>query len=515
MAEQDNKSEVTKPEVKQVYVMQQWDPSLKEKEFMGDDGEWNWREKRKYKKYQKSDKAKYDQQNYEMNQKSQFYNSAYDFYKTMLARQAGAAYVKPEVVPEDKTEKVVEKPEVKPEVKPKVVTPVDPVPPVVEEVDWTEIGKQHGLYSPQQVKELQKKLGLPETGNLDNTTLERKAWYDKMKELGYTEDVAANGVVSFSNPQGYSYFNDGTTYKSGNKVSYDYKTLPKVVTTSAITSAPIKFTKEHFLNSPFFANRRLHGNKSHINYLFKNGATEYLLRKGADLDKSGNYGIKHNALYAYDEKTGKIRQVKTDILGAEQYGNGDLLWEGDWFDVSKLLEDPEQIWLTKNPRPGYSAVNNELDLWKKKYEDAKRTGFKKQGGQLINKINKNLKGGTMRTKYFQQGGAAPQQDMQQQVIALVQAAMQGDQKATETVNKIMEAAKAGDQQAMQIAQMIQQVAQQMQGQATAAKWGAKLNYIRSLKYAKGGKTCPTCNQEIEMKKCGGKKAKKKYFGGWL
>jgi hypothetical protein len=40
--------------------MQQWDPSLKEKEFMGDDGEWNWREKRKYKKYQKSDKAKYD-----------------------------------------------------------------------------------------------------------------------------------------------------------------------------------------------------------------------------------------------------------------------------------------------------------------------------------------------------------------------------------------------------------------------------------------------------------------------
>jgi hypothetical protein len=40
--------------------MQQWDPSSKEKEFMGDDGKWNWREKRKYKKYQKSDKAKYD-----------------------------------------------------------------------------------------------------------------------------------------------------------------------------------------------------------------------------------------------------------------------------------------------------------------------------------------------------------------------------------------------------------------------------------------------------------------------
>lgn len=116
---------------------------------------------------------------------------------------------------------------------------------------------------------------------------------------------------------------------------------------------------------------------------------------------------------------------------------------------------------------------------------------------------------------FQQGGAVPQQDVKAQVAALVQAAMQGDQKATETVNKIMEAAKAGDQQALQLAQMIQEVAKQMQGQATAAKWGAKLGYIKSLKYAKGGKACPACEQKVEMKKCGGKKAKKKYFGGIL
>ena len=135
--------------------------------------------------------------------------------------------------------------------------------------------------------------------------------------------------------------------------------------------------------------------------------------------------------------------------------------------------------------------------------------------------NYNKQGGTMnRIKYFQHGGAAPQQDMQQQVVALVQAAMQGDQKATQTVNQIMEAAKAGDQKATQLAQMIQQVVQQMQGQATAAKWGAKLGYIKSLKYAKGGKTCPACQAmekgaEVEMKKCGGKKAKKRYFGGYL
>ena len=138
------------------------------------------------------------------------------------------------------------------------------------------------------------------------------------------------------------------------------------------------------------------------------------------------------------------------------------------------------------------------------------------GWAFGNRYVKHKKGGIMnRINYFQQGGAAPQQDIQKQVVALVQAAMQGDQKATQTVNQIMEAAKAGDQQATQLAQMIQQVVQQMQGQATAAKWGAKLGYIKSLKYAKGGKTCPACEQKVEMKKCGGKKAKKRYFGGYL
>jgi hypothetical protein len=172
-------------------------------------------------------------------------------------------------------------------------------------------------------------------------------------------------------------------------------------------------------------------------------------------------GLENDHSYAYDPETGKIMKLTEDWRG---WASGT---DGDWFDIPQ---------------------------------------FYKQGGTM-NRIN-----------YFQQGGAAPQQDMQQQVIALVQAAMQGDQKATDTVNKIMEAAKAGDQQAMQIAQMIQQVAQKMQGQATAAKWGSKLNYIRSLKFAKGGKACPACEKGapiVEKKACGGKKAKKRYFGGLI
>lgn len=134
--------------------------------------------------------------------------------------------------------------------------------------------------------------------------------------------------------------------------------------------------------------------------------------------------------------------------------------------------------------------------------------------KMVAGLATHKQGGTMnRIKYFQQGGATQQKDIKAQVTALVQAVMQGDQKATQQVNQIMEAAKAGNQQAMQLAQMITEVAKQLQGQATTAKWGAKLNYIQSLKFAKGGKTCPTCEKKVEMKACGGKKAKKRYFGG--
>lgn len=133
-----------------------------------------------------------------------------------------------------------------------------------------------------------------------------------------------------------------------------------------------------------------------------------------------------------------------------------------------------------------------------------------------------------------------EQKLQQQLVQLVQAAMQGDQKAQQQIQQIMQAAQQGDQQATQIAQMIQAIAQQMQqGQVQAAKFGAKLNYIRSLKgkcpvgyemtYFKSGgtikKTCKKCKQGDTVTaqsnddviatfkaKCG-KKMKKKACGG--
>lgn len=122
--------------------------------------------------------------------------------------------------------------------------------------------------------------------------------------------------------------------------------------------------------------------------------------------------------------------------------------------------------------------------------------------QMVAGLATHKQGGTMnRIKYFQQGGAAPQQDMQQQVVALVQAAMQGDEKATQTVNQIMEAAKKGDQQAVQIAQMIQQVAKQMQGQAVAAKYGSKLSYLQSLKCGGKAKKAKKASVGVKMGAC--------------
>lgn len=135
-----------------------------------------------------------------------------------------------------------------------------------------------------------------------------------------------------------------------------------------------------------------------------------------------------------------------------------------------------------------------------------------------------------------------EQQIQQQIVQLVQASMQGDQQATQQIQQIMQAAQQGDQQAAQIAQMIQAVAQQLQQQQVrAAKFGAKLDYIRQLKgncpqgyeveyFSQGGKPCKRCKQmnqaggemktpmnlrdqfRTEMAKCG-KKMKKKEVGG--
>lgn len=106
---------------------------------------------------------------------------------------------------------------------------------------------------------------------------------------------------------------------------------------------------------------------------------------------------------------------------------------------------------------------------------------------------------------FQQGGNAPQQgaqDVQQQVIALVQAAMQGDEKARAQVQSIMDAAQQGDPQATQLAQLIQDVVKAMQSQARKQQIGGKLGYIHKLR------TGVNPDEEVLYERCGGKVVKK-------
>lgn len=144
-------------------------------------------------------------------------------------------------------------------------------------------------------------------------------------------------------------------------------------------------------------------------------------------------------------------------------------------------------------------------------KDQTNVTLNKQGGSLKMNVNYFQVGGAVKTS--QQAGG---QDIQEQVVQLVQAAMQGDEKSTQTIQKIVEAAKNGDAQAAQIAQLIQQVVKQMQGKATAAKYGSKLSYLHTLKTGcpegyevtynkKGGKLCKEC---VKKQAAGDKLSKK-------
>lgn len=131
------------------------------------------------------------------------------------------------------------------------------------------------------------------------------------------------------------------------------------------------------------------------------------------------------------------------------------------------------------------------------------TDTNKLNNQLVNL--KFEKGGQM---YKYSVGAqmvqqeSGQQGIEQQTMALVQAAMQGDQQANQTIQKIMQAAQQGDQQAAQVAKLLQAIVQQMKG-SRKARLGAKLDYIKQsigecpegqevVYFKKGGEICKIC-----------------------
>lgn len=203
--------------------------------------------------------------------------------------------------------------------------------------------------------------------------------------------------------------------------------------------------------------------------------------------------------------------LNSKYFGGKRYARVDPDGAGDfWVDESgKIFES------TLGGGLGSQIFNTGINS-NYAFDTKRGKAYRSLAAQIakLNTIPTNKQGGTMnRINYFQQGGAAPQQqDIKAQVTALVQAAMQGDQKATQQVNQIMEAAKAGDQQAMQIAQIMEQVVKEMQGQAVAAKYGAKLDYLQSLKCGgkakakkrqQGGTVCPDCDKQVTKHQYGG------------
>lgn len=363
-------------------------------------------------------------------------------------------------------------------------TPVTPTPPAVDPIKDGEQKPFNTSFWDGRAKE---------GGFADAVAV--KAW---QQQHGSKYGIVADGKFGPKTRAAYEQFKrdyqplveeDGTSQPS------PVVTTPTTPTTPTAPSADaLKRAADTFGNANYFRKSNAWG----YDTITIDGKT-YQMRVTKGL-KDGS-GLMNDESYAFDPATGKVRRVAERWSGAPKtsWAEGE-----DWIDLNGFAD--EQEWLQSNPKPANRYllnnanqyyINPKYSTWETNYANNKKTWYKKQGGTM-NRIN-----------YFQQGGAAPQQDIQQQVVALVQAAMQGDQKATQTVNQIMEAAKAGDQQATQLAQMIQQVAQQMQGQATAAKYGAKLNYLQSLKCGgktkakkkeKGGKVCPECEQQNALKK---------------
>ena len=320
--------------------------------------------------------------------------------------------------------------------------PAEPGKPAIiprSHAEWNRIAKENGFADMGEVMAWQEANGLEADGKFGSKSSE----FFKTNGLGKYQKTP-EGYAELSRP-------DGTTFLQRTKSQSD----TSVTTPATPVSTP-------------------------------NTTSQTTPTTGFDLDAfSQSQGLKSNAFVTHNGKR-YLRYDPSDV-GDFYIGEDGSMYRAKWGGgVGEMIDHSKHL--------TYSTPNG--TRWDRNYNDVynkinafKKATIKKQGGTM-NRIN-----------YFQQGGAAPQQDMQQQIVALVQAAMQGDQKATQTVNKIMEAAKAGDQQAMQIAQLMEQVIKQMKGQATAAKYGAKLNYLQSLKCGgkskakkkeQGGKVCPAC-----------------------
>ena len=231
-----------------------------------------------------------------------------------------------------------------------------------------------------------------------------------------------------------------------------------------------------------------------------NAATNYLENRPLDsyseltkhnFDRGDiRQGMRANGINPYDYSGSDRKQLRTYLNNptTDNYTQSVSKIIGDGKIQQNMLNNAvqnqtSQYQLTK-PNLGYNLSQNS-QLVNLKF---------KQGGQMY----KYAAGAQM----VQPQQASGQQGIEQQAMALVQAAMQGDQKANQTIQKIMQAAQQGDQQAAQVAQLLKAIVQQMKG-SRKARLGAKLDYIKQsigecpegqevVYFKKGGEICKVC-----------------------
>lgn len=192
-------------------------------------------------------------------------------------------------------------------------------------------------------------------------------------------------------------------------------------------------------------------------------------------------GMRANGLNPYDYSGSDRKQLRTYLNNptTDNYTQS----------VGKIIED---IKIQQN------MLNNAVQNQTSKYQLTKPNLRYDPNNQLVNL--KFKQGGQMYkyatgAKMVQPSQASGQQGIEQQAMALVQAAMQGDKQANQTIQKIMQAAQQGDQQAAQVAQLLQTIIQKMQG-SRKARLGAKLNYFKQIS------ECPECQEVVYFKKGG-------------
>ena len=200
--------------------------------------------------------------------------------------------------------------------------------------------------------------------------------------------------------------------------------------------------------------------------------------------------MRQNLLNPYDYSASERRAFRHSISNDT----------GDWSNASKIMSDArinKSLSKSIDAEENQFLVNPQLSKPNLGYDSS-------QNNQLV---NLKFKQGGQMYKYatgapiVQPQQTSGQQGIEQQAMALVQAAMQGDKQANQTIQKIMQAAEQGDQQAVQVAQLLQTIIQKMQG-SRKARLGAKLNYFKQTSecpegqevvyFKKGGELCKVC-----------------------